>query len=266
MNIYDVAAKAGVSTATVSRVLNHSPHVSRQTSDRVMQVMHAMGYAPNVFARGLAGSSTKVLGVLCVGISDVYFASALRAIEKNARAIGYDVTLLCDGVDSAHLREHITQMSERRVDGLILVGSVWTQEAGEEFLTVIGKRVPVMVLGGRISAKKVYSVSCDDREGVSSAVSYLSRAGRGRLVYVYDTDTPSGRDKLAGFRAACQSAGLVPHTLKSDRGVRGGVRIAGSILKSGENFDAVVCADDLIAAGILQDFAAERSMCQGLSP
>ena len=91
-------------------------------------------------------------------------------------------------------------MSERRVDGLILVGSVWTQEAGEEFLTVIGKRVPVMVLGGRSAPKRSTAYpATTGRASAPPSPTCPVRTTRTPCLRVIDTDTPSGRDKLAGF-------------------------------------------------------------------
>lgn len=83
MNIYDIADMAGVSIATVSRVVNGSPNVSEKTKKKVLDVIEKADYTPNVFARGLGLDSMKTIGILCPDISDLYMAEAVSALEKN---------------------------------------------------------------------------------------------------------------------------------------------------------------------------------------
>ena len=97
MNIYDISKRAGVSIATVSRVLNNSPHVSQATRDRVMKVIEDSGYVPNAFARGLGLNSMQTIGLLCPNASDPYLAQALAFLERALRSKGYDCLLTCTG-------------------------------------------------------------------------------------------------------------------------------------------------------------------------
>ncbi|MDD3820431.1 MAG: LacI family DNA-binding transcriptional regulator, partial [Spirochaetales bacterium] len=85
MNIYDIASKAGVSVATVSRVLNNSPRVSQKSKEKVQRIMDEEGYVPNIFARGLSLNSVKSIGILCPVISDINHAAAVSHIERLLR-------------------------------------------------------------------------------------------------------------------------------------------------------------------------------------
>ena len=86
MNIYDVSKKAGVSIATVSRVMNGNDNVSEKTKQRVLSVMEELGYTPNVFARGLGLNSMNTIGVMCTDSSDIYLANAVYYIERELRS------------------------------------------------------------------------------------------------------------------------------------------------------------------------------------
>ena len=90
MNIYDVSERAGVSIATVSRVLNGNPNVSEKTRNRVIEIMDELGYTPNVFARGLGLNTMKTVGIMCSDSSDPYLANAIYYLERELRAHGYD--------------------------------------------------------------------------------------------------------------------------------------------------------------------------------
>ena len=94
MNIYDISEKSGVSIATVSRVLNNSPHVSQKTKERVLSVIEACGYVPNAFARGLGLNTMKTVGLLCPNAADPYLSQALTYLERAFRSHSYDLSLI----------------------------------------------------------------------------------------------------------------------------------------------------------------------------
>ena len=99
MNIYDIAKLAGVSIATVSRVVNDSPKVSEKTKAKVRAVMEENNYTPNVFARGLGLNSMKTVGIVCPDVSDTYMAGCVAYLEKRLRSYGYDCILYCSGYE-----------------------------------------------------------------------------------------------------------------------------------------------------------------------
>ena len=91
--IYDISKKAGVSIATVSRVLNNSPKVSQKTKERVLEIINESGYEPNAYARGLGSGSMKTIGILCADVADIYLANAVSFLEKNLRQNGFNTIL-----------------------------------------------------------------------------------------------------------------------------------------------------------------------------
>ena len=100
INIYDVSKKAGVSIATVSRVLNGNARVSEKTRDKVIYAMKVLDYAPNVFARGLGLNSMKTIGFMCIDSSDIYLANAVYYLEQELRKYNYDSILCSAGKDN----------------------------------------------------------------------------------------------------------------------------------------------------------------------
>ena len=132
MNIYDVSEKAGVSIATVSRVLNGNERVSERTREKVLAVMEECGYTPNAFARGLGLNTMKTIGVMCADSSYPYQAKAIYYIEQNLRANGYDCILCCTGDALERKKECMELLLTKKVDGIILVGSSFVYDKKSE--------------------------------------------------------------------------------------------------------------------------------------
>ena len=116
MNIYDVSKRAGVSIATVSRVLNGNPNVSEKTRTKVLTVMAESGYTPNVFARGLGLGTMKTIGIMCSDSSDPYLANAIYHLERQLRSHGYDSLLCCTGTSLENKRIYFELLLSKRVD------------------------------------------------------------------------------------------------------------------------------------------------------
>ena len=120
MNIYDVSKKAGVSIATVSRVINGNNNVSEKTKQKVLSVMKEISYTPNVFARGLGLNTMKTVGIMCSDSSDPYLANAIYYLERELRSHGYDSILCCTGTSPENKRQYFELLLSKRVDAMIL--------------------------------------------------------------------------------------------------------------------------------------------------
>ena len=130
MNIYDVSKKAGVSIATVSRVLNGNAKVSSKTKDKVLAAIKELDYTPNVFARGLGLNTMKTIGIMCIDSSDIYLANAVYYLEQELRKYGYDSILCCTGKDYSNKKKYLELLLSKRVDGVILTGSQFVENTG----------------------------------------------------------------------------------------------------------------------------------------
>lgn len=255
MNIYDIAQKAGVSTATVSRVINGSKSVSAVTRQKVSRIMSDSGYAPNVFARGLMGNSMKTVGVMTIDVRDLYYAQSIHSIENEAGKSGYNVILCNTGEDIHEKKKYLKLLLQKRVDGIILIGSVFKEKSDNRHIVEAAEKVPVMMINGYMEGKNLYSIMCDDRGAAGAAAKYLAELGHKAVAYVYDVETFSGMEKLEGFKSAVTEYGLYPGSeiiVRTNRGIEGGCEAVRTLLKGKTGFTAILTSEDILAAGALK--------------
>ena len=175
MTIYDISEKAGVSIATVSRVLNGSSNVSEKTKQKVLDVINQCEYTPNAFARGLGLNTMKTIGIMCADSSDLYLAKAIYYIEQKLRANGYDSILCCTGYGLENKKSCMNLLINKKVDGIILVGSnfVYDKDTENRYILDAAAQVPVMLLNAALEAPNVYSILSDDFSSVYEATLQL---------------------------------------------------------------------------------------------
>lgn len=260
MNIYDISRRAGVSIATVSRVLNNSPHVSESTRKKVMAVIEGCGYVPNAFARGLGLNSMQTIGLLCPNASDPYLAQALANLERSFRAHGYDCLLSCTGMELSARMQGVELLKTRHVDGMVLMGSSFIESTGKgnDYIRQAAKQTPIVLLNGAFPCERVYGVLCDDRRATREAAEFLMDTGCGRILYLYDSQNESGRRKLAGYREALEGRGVAVAEellVYFDGDKQDIARVRERLLAleaAGVEFDAVLASEDSLAVGALK--------------
>ena len=260
MNIYDISEQACVSIATVSRVLNNSPHVSEKTRQHVLQVIREAGFVPNAFARGLGLNTMMTIGLLCPDASDPYLSSAISLLEHAFRENLYDCLLVCTGRERADLDDGIRALSSRHVDGMVLMGSSFVGRNTDDNRIILDTagQTPLVILNGSLSAPNVYSVVCDDFQATRDAVARLAQEGRKRMLYLYHALNPSGEQKLQGFLEGLRDAGLQPDSRyqimieKENKQVHAVSEIVRSLWKQGLRFDSVLVSEDMLAVGALK--------------
>ncbi len=257
MNIYDISEKAGVSIATVSRVLNGSSRVSPRTRERVLMVMAEQGYVPNAFARGLGLKSMKTIGLLCPNAADPYLSQAISHLERAFRLHGYDILLSCTGRALADRQSGVDLLLSKHVDGIALLGSTFVEEgeAGNAYLRAAAQRVPVVLLNASYPCENVFCVLCDDYRGTMEATQYLLDKGRRDILYLYHSRNYSGQKKLAGYHAGLQSRGVAArealvHFFTEDKTSVPEVRdYLLALHEKGLAFDAVLTSEDVLSVG-----------------
>ncbi|KHF39655.1 catabolite control protein A [Halalkalibacter okhensis] len=205
--IYDVAREAGVSMATVSRVVNGNPNVKPATRKKVLEAIERLGYRPNAVARGLASKRTTTVGVIIPDISSIFFAELARGIEDIATMYKYNI-ILCNSDQNQDKEIHlINTLLEKQVDGIVFMGGHITEEHVEQF-----KRSPVpVVLAATLDANsEIASVNIDYRQAVYDAISNLIEKGHSRIGMLSGTldDPVNGYQKFLGYREAIEGAGL----------------------------------------------------------
>ncbi len=264
MTIYDISEKAGVSIATVSRVLNGSNNVSEKTKKKVLDVISQYEYRPNAFARGLGLNTMRTIGIMCADSSDLHLAKAIYYIEQNLRGKGYDSILCCTGYGLEAKISSMNLLITKKVDGIILVGSnfIYEKEADNAYIRESATQVPVMLLNAALDVPNVYSVVSDDFTSMYNATLQMIRTGVEDILYYYNSDSYSGKKKLAGFRAAMEEKrpaspqALVQYYPGSHEDIPAMARQLKTLAGKGLSFHGVIAADDTLALAAVK-FARE---------
>ena len=257
MNIYDISSQAGVSIATVSRVLNGSDKVSQKTREKVLAVIEENGYMPNAFARSLSTNTMSQVGILCSDVSDVYQAQTVFYLERELRENSFGALLCCTGNHLDEKEQYVRMLLSRNVDSVFFIGSHFIEEIdkGNDYIRQTAKKVPVFLLNGELSGKNIYSIYCDDESGTREMTDLLFEKGSSHPIFLYRILSQSGKKKLQGFQDSCASHGLTGPQ-KRVYSCPGSMAKTSEILKrlkeSGIEFDSVVAADDELAAGAVK--------------
>lgn len=267
MTIYDISEKAGVSIATVSRVLNGSNNVSEKTKRKVLDVINQYEYTPNAFARGLGLNTMKTIGILCADSSDLYIAKAVYYVEQLLRSNGYDSILCCSGYDLENKKKSMNLLITKKVDGIILIGSTYILDKDEDnkYITDAATQVPVMLLNAALDAPNVYSILSDDYTSMYEATLHMIESGVKDILYFYNSTSYSGKKKLAGYRSAMESKNLLKsgnlmqfyHGSHED--IPAMAEHLSKVAAKGLAFRGIIAADDTLALGAVK-YAREAGL------
>lgn len=251
MNIYDIANKSGVSIATVSRVLNNSEKVSAVTRERVLAVMEEFNYTPNAFARGLGLDSMRMIGLLCTDVSDLYYAKAVSLLERELRDHGFDTLLCCTGASLADKKKNLNLLLQKRVDAVVLIGSAFQEHGDNSHIRVAAGRVPVFIINGDFSIPNVYCLLCDEYTAMYNNTELAFKKGHSNIMYIYDSDSFSGRSKLNGFNDGVKKLGINGIAVKTEKSMESAIHAVTDALEK-TDFTAVLASEDLLAIGALK--------------
>ncbi len=256
----DVAKLAGVSTMTVSNVLNNRPHVRDELRRRVMDAVDASGYVVNNAARSLRRGSTGVIGLAIPELDRPYFGQlAARVIARSAE-LGYRVAIEQTG---AALEGELAAIALSRTldcDGLILsaVG------LGPDEIRRLGQTIPLVLLGENVFDGVVDHVAMANQEGTRAATEHLVQQGCRRIAWVSQAGSAAETSNAVwlrgeGFRQALHGTGIDPDPALQPQlaalTMAEGSRAVHSLIDSGQSFDGVVAVTDTVAFGVLRGLA-----------
>lgn len=248
-NIRDVAARAGVSYQTVSRVLNDSTAIRPATREQVLRVIDELGYRPNPAARALATSRSKTIGVLSSQSGFYGPTTSIQAIEVAARAAGYRLSVASiSPTDVDSIRSGLDFLLGQSIDALVILAP---QVGVYDAIRDAAISVPFVMLEAT-SIDSGRGLSVDQERGARLAVRHLIDLGHTRILHVAGpADWLEAQARLAAYRAELLDAGLTPlDPIVGDWTAEFGYR-AGSELLAHRDFTAVFCANDQMALGFL---------------
>lgn len=206
--IRDVALKAGVSSATVSHVINKSRNVSDDTRERVLAAVDSLKYRRDGIARSLRVSQTSTIGLIISDISNPFFADLVRGIEDAVHEHGHDYNIVLCNTEENDERERrsFDLVIEKRIDGLIMAPSGGNADYLKD---LVGGSMPIVFVDRSLAGIDVDSVIVDNRDSAARLVKHLIGLGHRRIAAMEaDLNATSIRDRVAGYREAMHEAGL----------------------------------------------------------
>jgi len=256
ITIRDVAAAAGVSPATVSRVLNLKEDVNDDLRHRVLEAVTDLGYRRNGPARSLRTRAAMVLGIIISDITNPFFTALVRGVEDRAQLAGYSVVLANADEDVAKEARYLEVAAAEQLAG-VLLSPASSELTSIDVLTERG--IPVVTIDRRLPAADVDSVTVNNRQAALQAVQHLLGQGCSRVGFVAGpVDTTTGASRLAGYRAALRAAGrpLDPTlTAYADFRTEGGYAAARQLLQLRKRPDGLLISNNLMTVGGMQAIA-----------
>ena len=248
--IYDVAREAGVSMATVSRVLNDTAVVKEETKKRVLDAIAKLSYRPNAVARGLASKRTKTIGVIVPDVSAGFMAELVRGIEDVARMYSYHI-ILCNS-DGSLSREIdlVGTMWEKQVDGIIFMSP---RLQAEHIQTFEDAQLPIVLCRTDDPEKRIPSVNINNRQAAQDAVDFLINKGRTHIAFVggVGEDGTLTAERRQGYADAMRRHGLDPAFVFTSREDYATSLVSVRSQLSIDQFHAFLAANDEMALAAL---------------
>ncbi|WP_026574248.1 LacI family DNA-binding transcriptional regulator [Bacillus sp. UNC438CL73TsuS30] len=251
--IYDVAGKAGVSIATVSKVVNNTGHISDKTKKKVMKIVEELEYQPSSLAAALTGKKTFTIGVLVPDISNPFFAEVARALENRAWERDYTIILCSTDYQKEREQDYMELLLKKQVDGIITATEPKDVNA---FQKLRNRHIPLLMFSVGHLALSSHVVTTDDLRGGYLAGRYLLGYGHRKMAMITEMDRPSGRLRLEGFKEALSDQGIVlddQYVINARSKIEDAKLAAQQILQMKEKPTAVFASTDLFAAVFLKE-------------
>ena len=244
-----VAQLAGVSASTVSRVLNGTAVVSELKKQAIDEAIAKLGFVPNPIARGLAGGRTFSIGVVTQALDSPFYGAAMRGIEDELLPAGYNALFVSGHWDAAAEANCIELLQSRRVDGIIVLTGRLTDHALKNYAKV----QPLVVTGRTLKAPGLFTLNFDNFEGGRLATHHLIQLGHRRIAFITgDSGHPDATERLRGYRAALEAAGIAfdqALMVAGEYHELSGLLAVNRLLETNQNFTAIFAANDQMAIG-----------------
>ena len=251
--IRDVARRAQMSVATVSRALNGFENVSEQARERIAAAVAELGYVPHAGARSLSLARNNAIGVVLPDLHGEFFSEIVRGMDREASRRGY-LLLLSTLHAGGEQATNAMRAMRGRVDGLIVMAP---HLGADELSAALPTGLPSILINTRAGAGQHPSIHLDNAAGVRAVVEHLASLGRKRLVHVAGpADNIDAQEREAAFREAVAAHGLEGRIVGGDFEMESGEAAIRRLLAEAIEFDAVFAANDNMAIGTLEALRA----------
>ncbi|MCD7035194.1 LacI family transcriptional regulator [Metabacillus sp. GX 13764] len=248
--IKDVAREAGVSVATVSRIVNGLPGYSEGTRKKVAEVIASLGYKPNAVARNLVNRKTNTIGVLLPQVSSSFSAKLLHGIEEEAHIHQYSVIICNTDSNGKRTMDYLNLLREKQVEGILFASEARIDQYEEEILAL---KIPVLAVDAY--SENIPYLKVNDQEAAYAAAEYLIKMGHQNIGMISGTkeDPISGAPRVAGFLQALADHGIMPEPNLieyGDFGFKSGYEAITRLIEKNPFLTAIFAASDEMALGI----------------
>jgi LacI family transcriptional regulator len=250
--IIDVAREAGVSYATVSRVINNKAHVKPEKREAVLSAMHRLGYVVNQQARGLASGRSRIIGLLVQNLGGSWMGAIVRGVDEELEAADYDIMLYTTHRRKVRETAYVSAITHGMADGLLLI---IPRDPGAYLETLRQQRFPFVLIDHQGLDDSGPSVGVTNWRGAYDAVRYLVELGHHRIGFITgNMEMGSAVDRLSGYRAALVDYGITPNpalVITGDFTQPSGFEGARTLLTLPERPTAIFASNDAMAFGVM---------------
>lgn len=247
----DVAKLAGVSQSTVSRAFKNDTSMAEETRQKVLSAAQKLSYVPNSFARGLTTQKSNIVAIVIGDLKNAFYTESLAAFSRELQRRGKHL-LLFSVSEGAETDDAVRQILEYQVDGIILTAANASLRSAQ---LCLNRAIPVVTFNRYVPGLQVNSVYCDNVEGGKLITQTLLKAGARTFAVIYgEKEATTNRDRLAGFHAALDQAGVShedARLLLGDYTYDGARKATLEAFADGRRYDAVLCLNDVMALGAI---------------
>ena len=256
--MYDLARDAGVSVATVSRVINNNGSVKEDTKQRILELVKDKGYIPNAYARGMNNISMKTIGVIIADIVNPFFAEVVNGIEDACQKCGYKLILCTTANNPDTEKKEIEMLVEKLVEGFIIVGSRPSKDNNADFLIGLSNTLPIVLVNSFIKGgPKMFSILVDEGKAVYDALAYLKSENETNIYILGDPTWKTTTIKISSFKNFYKKNNLnftTNNIVNCSHSYCGGKKGALELFKRNLPYPyKIICSSDTIAIGALRE-------------
>ena len=267
MDIREIARRAKVSTATVSRTINRVPTVDPQLAKRVWKVVEELGYYPNTQARALVSGRTRIFGLIVSDMTNPFFPEIVQSFEDTAVEHGYEILLTSTVHDPKRMESSVRRMIERRVEGVAIL-TFGMEESLLEGLRF--RNVPLVFIDVGPPLPRVCNIKIDYQRGIRQAVQHLAALRHERVAFITGPlSLPSAVTRKTAFESSLREIGMhvdPQMVLEGDHTMEGGMRAYAEFVTRSARPTAIMCSNDMTAIGVIREAYERRvSVPQELS-
>ncbi|MFL0498683.1 LacI family DNA-binding transcriptional regulator [Priestia megaterium] len=249
--IYDVAEKAGVSIATVSKVINNTGRISDKTRKKVNLIMNELNYHPSFVASALTGKRTQTIGLLIPNIANPFYSEFARNLEDRAHELGYSIVICSTDYNEEKEKKYVSLLMRKQVDGFIITSGFTNVGLIQE---VMNQKIPVALIAYSIPTLSLNSIGIDDYKAGYQATAHLAELGHKRIAVIAET-VQSSNDRVRGYKDALKEYQLefdINLYIETKATVEDGEIATDKLLNVEEPPTAIFAFNDILAIGTMQ--------------